>query len=128
MGIYIYIYIHIVNFNMFHGPCHSKASGPDTYNIYGCLQHLAEASLRDWWVGRACGTPFVPLSRGRLLSLAVDSILPSIGDWDISFRDLLEKCARPCIGVCISWCGYLSETHSEHMYIYIMNHYVYIST
>ena len=73
-----------MNFNMFQGPSHSKASGLDTYNIYGCLQHLAEASHRDWWVGSACGTPFVPLSRGRLLSLAVDSIF---GDWDISFRD-----------------------------------------
>ena len=78
------MYRYIVNFNMFQGPSHSKASGLDTYNIYGCLQHLAEASHRDWWVGSACGTPFVPLSRGRLLSLAVDSIF---GDWDISFRD-----------------------------------------
>ena len=119
MCIYIYIYsvhiyIIIVNFNMFHGPCHSKASGPDTYNIYSCLQHLAEASLRDWWVGSACGTPFVPLSRGRLISRAVDSIFAferRLGHFIPRSAGKRER-GRSSED-CISCCGYLSEPHSD---------------
>ena len=109
-----------VNFNMFHGPCHSKASGPDTYNIYSCLQHLAEASLRDWWVGSACGTPFVPLSRGRLISRAVDSIFAferRLGHFIPRSAGKRER-GRSSED-CISCCGYLSEPHSEIIYIII---------
>ena len=70
-----HVYTVTVNSNMFQGPHHSKASGLDTYNIYGCLQHLAEASHRDWWVGSAYCTPFWChfVSRGRLLFSAVAS-------------------------------------------------------
>ena len=103
---------------MFQDPSHSKASGLDTYNIYGCLQHLAEASHRDWWVGSACGTPFVPLSRGRLLSLAVDSIF---GDWDISFRDLQGKenaAVHPKIAFLVV-ATFLNPIQSIYIYIHI---------
>ena len=105
---------------MFQDPSHSKASGLDTYNIYGCLQHLAEASHRDWWVGSACGTPFVPLSRGRLLSLAVDSIF---GDWDISFRDLQGKenaAVHPKIAFLVV-ATFLNPIQSVYIYIYIVS-------
>ena len=91
-----HVYTVTVNSNMFQGPHHSKASGLDTYNIYGCLQHLAEASHRDWWVGSAYCTPFWChfVSRGRLLFSAVASCRVSE---ELHSEICREKRTRPFI-------------------------------
>lgn len=72
-------------------------------------------------MGSACGTPFVPLSRGRLLSLAVDS---NFGDWDISFRDLQGKenaAVHPRIAFLVV-ATFLNPIQNICIYLFIQNY------
>ena len=125
MYIHIYIYTYIVNSNMFQGPHHSKASGLDTYNIYGCLQHLAEASHRDWWVGSAYCTPFWChfVSRGRLLFSAVASCRISE---ELHSEICREKRTRPFIWG-LHFLLWLPFWTPFRIHIYIHISYIYIS-